>query len=194
MTQNIMTTAGIDTSKATLDIAVHGRAERWQVVNALPGWRALAIRLATAGVARVGIEATGGDERSVGRHMRAAGFTVISSDRVRKELAGVDPSARAPIAAFLTLLALGVLALFALRSGADAPPEGRPHAAEPAPISPPADPPARPPHPARGCRGPGSRGRGERRGGAGPRQTCTELSAGTTSCEPPNTLTPSRSG
>jgi len=31
--------------------------------------------------------------------------------------------ARAPIAAFLTLLALGVLALFALRSGADAPAE-----------------------------------------------------------------------
>lgn len=77
MTQDIMTTAGIDTSKASLDIAVHGRTERWQVVNALPGWRALATSLAAAGVARVGIEATGGYERGVARHLRAAGFTVL---------------------------------------------------------------------------------------------------------------------
>lgn len=77
MTQDIMTTAGIDTSKATLDIAVHGRAERWQVINALPGWRALATMLAAAGVARVGIEASGGYERGVVRHLRQAGFTVL---------------------------------------------------------------------------------------------------------------------
>jgi transposase len=77
MTQNIITTAGIDTSKATLDIAVHGRVEHWQVANALPGWRALATKLAKAGVARVGIEASGGYERGVVRHLRAAGFTVL---------------------------------------------------------------------------------------------------------------------
>ena len=77
MTQDIMTTAGIDASKATLDIAIHGCVERWQVANALPGWRALATKLATAGVARVGIEATGGYERGVVRHLRAAGFTVL---------------------------------------------------------------------------------------------------------------------
>jgi len=41
MTQYITATAGIDTSKTTLDIAVHGRAERRRVANALPGWRAL---------------------------------------------------------------------------------------------------------------------------------------------------------
>jgi transposase len=41
------------TSQATLDIAVHGRAERWHVVNALPGWRALATDLAAAGARRV---------------------------------------------------------------------------------------------------------------------------------------------
>ena len=74
MTRNIMTTAGIDTSKATLDIAVHGRAERWQVINALPGWRALATTLAAA---RVGIEASGGYERGVVRYLRQAGFTVL---------------------------------------------------------------------------------------------------------------------
>ena len=77
MTQTSMTTAGIDTSKAKLDIAVHGRTERWQVPNSLPGWRVLAAKLAKAGVARVGIEATGGYERGVVEHLRAAGLTVL---------------------------------------------------------------------------------------------------------------------
>jgi transposase len=76
MTQTSTTTAGIDTSKAKLDIAVHNRTERWQVANALPGWRILAANLAKAGVTRVGIEATGGYERGVVEHLRAAGFTV----------------------------------------------------------------------------------------------------------------------
>ena len=77
MTQTNITTAGIDTSKAKLDIAVHGRTERWQVANALTGWRALAANLANAGVTRVGIEATGGYERGVVEHLRSAGFTVL---------------------------------------------------------------------------------------------------------------------
>jgi transposase len=77
MTQASTTTAGIDTSKLKLDIAVHGRTEGWQVANALPGWRALAAKLAKAGVTRVGIEATGGYERGVVEHLRAAGFTVL---------------------------------------------------------------------------------------------------------------------
>src|SRR5438552_18949706 len=58
---NISTlTAGIDTSKAKLDVAVHGRIERWQVDNTLCGWRRLAADLVNTGVTRVGIEATGG--------------------------------------------------------------------------------------------------------------------------------------
>ena len=77
MTQTITTTAGIDTSKAKLDIAVHGRTERWQLANALPGWRMLTANLAKAGVTRVGIEATGGYERGVVEHLRAAGFIVL---------------------------------------------------------------------------------------------------------------------
>jgi transposase len=77
MTQINMTTAGIDTSKAKLDVAVHGRTERWQLANALAGWQALVAKLAKAGVARVGIEATGGYERGVVAHLRAAGFTVL---------------------------------------------------------------------------------------------------------------------
>jgi transposase len=70
-------TAGIDTSKLKLDIAVHGRTERWQVANALPGWRSLVVNFIKAGIVRVGIEATGGYERGVVEHLRAAGFVVL---------------------------------------------------------------------------------------------------------------------
>ena len=77
MAQTNITTAGIDTSKAKLDIAVHGRTERWQFSNALPGWCALAANLGKAGITRVGIEATGGYERGVVEHLQAAGFTVL---------------------------------------------------------------------------------------------------------------------
>jgi transposase len=77
MTKTNITTAGIDTSKLKLDIAVHGRTEGWQVANALPGWRALAANLAKTGVTRVGIEATGGYERGVVQHLRTAGLTVL---------------------------------------------------------------------------------------------------------------------
>jgi transposase len=77
MLQTSTSTAGIDTSKLKLDIAVHGRTECWQVANALPGWRSLAVNLIKAGVARVGIEASGGYERGVVEHLRAAGFVVL---------------------------------------------------------------------------------------------------------------------
>jgi transposase len=77
MTQINTITAGIDTSKAKLDIAVHDRGECWQVANEPQGWRRLAVDLLKAGVARVGIEATGGYERGVVAHLRAVGFTVL---------------------------------------------------------------------------------------------------------------------
>src|SRR5205085_12076691 len=76
MTQ-ISTTAGIDTSKVKLDVAVHGRPERWQVENSRHGWRRLAADLCKVGVTRVGIEATGGYERGIVGHLRAAGFIVL---------------------------------------------------------------------------------------------------------------------
>ena len=77
MTQISTTTAGIDTSKSKLDVALHGRTEHWQTANSLPGWRVLTAKLSEAGVCRVGIEATGGYERGVVEHLRAAGFTVL---------------------------------------------------------------------------------------------------------------------
>jgi transposase len=76
MTKTSMT-AGIDTSKAKLDIAVHGRTEGWQVENTPTGWQGLARRLLEEGIARVGIEATGGYERGVVGHLRATGFLVL---------------------------------------------------------------------------------------------------------------------
>jgi transposase len=77
MTQTITTTAGIDTSKAKLDVAVHGRTQRWQVENSRHGWRRLTAELTQAGVMRVGIEATGGYERGIVGHLREKGFTVL---------------------------------------------------------------------------------------------------------------------
>jgi len=76
MTQ-ISATAGIDTSKAKLDVAVHGGAAHWQVDNTSVGWRRLAADLCKAGVTRVGIEASGGYESGVVGHLRDNGFTVL---------------------------------------------------------------------------------------------------------------------
>ncbi|MBK8211811.1 MAG: IS110 family transposase [Rhodospirillales bacterium] len=78
MTEATTTTAGIDTSKAWLDIVIHGAAGHRRFANDGCGWRALAAELtAAAGVGRVGIEATGGYERGIAKHLRAAGFTVL---------------------------------------------------------------------------------------------------------------------
>jgi transposase len=76
MTKSI-TTAGIDTSKPKLDIAVHGRSEHWQVKNTPAGWRQLVQTLRQAGVNRVGIEATGGYERGVVDYLRDTGFVIL---------------------------------------------------------------------------------------------------------------------
>jgi transposase len=73
----ISMTAGIDTSKATLDIAIHGRRDCWQVENTVSGWRRLAAGFAKQGITRVGIEATGGYERGVVGYLRATGLPVV---------------------------------------------------------------------------------------------------------------------
>ena len=76
-TKTVCVTAGIDTSKAKLDVAVHGRSEGWQVENRLTGWQRLAAEFCTVGITRVGIEATGGYESGVVRYLREQGFTVL---------------------------------------------------------------------------------------------------------------------
>src|SRR3954453_19519948 len=77
MTKSNTVVAGIDTAKDKLDVVVHGQDLRWRVENMLSGWRRLRSELSKAGVVRVGIEATGGYERGVVKHLRAAGFTVL---------------------------------------------------------------------------------------------------------------------
>lgn len=77
MTKINTMTAGIDTAKHKLDIAIYGQATCWQVDNAPSGWRRLSSDLAKVGVTRIGIEASGGYERGVVQHLRAAGFIVL---------------------------------------------------------------------------------------------------------------------
>jgi len=81
MTETITRAAGIDTAKAKLDMVVHGLAGHRQFENAPKGWRRLVAALAEAGIGpgagRVGIEATGGYEQGVVRHLRAAGLSVV---------------------------------------------------------------------------------------------------------------------
>lgn len=77
MSNDSTLTAGIDVGKDKLDIAVHGQTNTFIVPNSRTGWKRLAADFATIGVGRVGIEATGGYERGVIRHLRAAGFKIV---------------------------------------------------------------------------------------------------------------------
>jgi transposase len=77
MTNPTTRAAGIDIAKHTLEFAIHGLPIHLSVENRRPGWRRLVTELRKAGVARVGLEATGGYERGVVGYLRAAGFTVL---------------------------------------------------------------------------------------------------------------------
>jgi len=77
MAKSNIISAGIDTSKDKLDTAIHGRAGGLVVENTPAGWQQLAVWLRSAGVGRVGIEATGGYERGVLRYLQQDGFNVV---------------------------------------------------------------------------------------------------------------------
>ena len=77
MNKDITCTAGIDTGKDRLDVAVHGGGAPFGVDNTPAGWHSLTAALTEAGVRRIGIEATGGYERGVARHLQGAGFGVV---------------------------------------------------------------------------------------------------------------------
>lgn len=72
-----ITVAGIDTSKAKLDVAIDRSSQCWQVENSTDGWRLLADRLGKAKVTRIGIEASGGYERGVVAYLRRRKLTVL---------------------------------------------------------------------------------------------------------------------
>jgi transposase len=77
MTQPSIVSAGIDTAKHKLDVAIHGQKGTFTVENTTTGWQQLAARLTQAGVSRIGIEATGNYQRPVTRYLQKAGFDVI---------------------------------------------------------------------------------------------------------------------
>jgi transposase len=69
--------AGIDVSKATLDVALAQGEAELQAANAEAGVAELAVWLRAQGVRRVGLEASGGYERAAAEALRAAGFEVV---------------------------------------------------------------------------------------------------------------------
>ena len=77
MSKHTMAVAGIDTGKDKLDVAIHESEDRLQVTNDAVGHRSLLAWLRRKRVARVGIEASGGYERTVVAELRRAAFVVI---------------------------------------------------------------------------------------------------------------------
>jgi transposase len=77
MSKRSTVSAGIDTGKHKLDVALDGWPQRLQIDNTSDGHRALSAWLRRHRVKRVGIEASGGYERAVVSHLRRDGFVVI---------------------------------------------------------------------------------------------------------------------
>jgi transposase len=77
MGKHSIVVAGIDTSKDKLDVAVYQQTVRISVKNCHDGWAELSSKLKAFEVSRVGIEATGGYERGIVQHLRAAGLEVV---------------------------------------------------------------------------------------------------------------------
>ncbi|MBP2297083.1 IS110 family transposase [Azospirillum rugosum] len=79
----MVTTAGIDCGKRFLDVAVVLSSDKIRVANTPDGHQDLVAWLARRGVAFVGLEASGGYERSVRDALRAAGLSVRVFDPAR---------------------------------------------------------------------------------------------------------------
>jgi transposase len=77
MSKHTMVCAGIDTAKHKLDVALADSRKHQQVSNDTAGYGQLEAWLRRHDVERVGIEASGGYERAVVRHLRRAGFVVV---------------------------------------------------------------------------------------------------------------------
>ena len=69
--------AGIDTGKASLDIATYPAGDRLKVANSAEGWQRLAGWLKAGDIGRIGIEASGGYERGVIAALRQVGLDVV---------------------------------------------------------------------------------------------------------------------
>lgn len=71
------TTAGIDTGKDSLDVALDTSDLALKVENSPTGWKQIVRFLKQNRVKRIGIEASGGYEQGVVAHLREQGFTVL---------------------------------------------------------------------------------------------------------------------
>jgi len=69
--------AGVDVSKARLDVVLWPLSESFSVDNDAAGWRVLRRRLQAAGARRLGLEASGGYERGVMEAVVDDGFDVV---------------------------------------------------------------------------------------------------------------------
>lgn len=99
---------GIDVGKSVLDVALCGSGERLHTTNDEAGHAAVAAFLQRHGVSRAGMEASGGYERPLARHLRGAGFAVIVFKPIRVRALAVFRQQRAkndPIDARLIALA-----------------------------------------------------------------------------------------
>lgn len=70
------TGVGIDVSKANLDVAWYGQAQRIRVANKPDGWKALTGKLGEPAGQRIVLEATGGYERGVLEYLSERGYWV----------------------------------------------------------------------------------------------------------------------
>src|SRR6201996_2666372 len=77
MAKRITISAGIDTGKRKLDVALDGRSEQMQVENTAEGYGVLVEWLRRQKVKRVGIEASGGYEQPVVAELRRKRFVVV---------------------------------------------------------------------------------------------------------------------
>lgn len=107
MSKSSIKCAGIDVSKRTLEIAVHGNNERLSEANDPAGHARIGAWLRKAGIVRVGLEASGHYEAKLVRALRKAGFEVMVLDpgqihgyrRYKQRRAKTDPIDAALIAA-----------------------------------------------------------------------------------------------
>lgn len=89
MVEDSIKAAGIDTGKATLDVALSQGGEPLRVDNDADGWRKLVAWLKRHKVNRAGIEASGGYERGVVAYLREKAIAVIVFQPVQVRAYGV---------------------------------------------------------------------------------------------------------
>jgi transposase len=77
MTKHSTVCAGIDIGKHRLDLALYGSTARLEADNAAPGYDKVVGWLKRYKVERIGLEATGGYEKSLVSALRRAGFVVV---------------------------------------------------------------------------------------------------------------------